>query len=196
MSKRTTSRRVIQGAVAAGAVGLFLAATALPAAASSAQPVEDVIPALAVPQSAADAAPDTVNLDALGIDAHELRSLGSDDVADYWVARSGNEDVCLIAYVRGGNEVSSSACTSIADFYQTGLGIVTGESRSNPDRSTEAYLIPSDVDANLVPQVAEARQGAALAGTQFVAARPGSVDFVRAEVERSDGTTFVFTPIP
>lgn len=196
MSMRTTTRRTAQGAVAVGVIGLFLAATAMPAAASSAQPVEEVIPALAVPQTPADSAPDIVNLDALGVEASELRSLGSDDVADYWVARSGNEDVCLIAYVRGGNEVSSSACVSIADFYQTGLGIVTGESRDNPERATEAYLIPSDVDAALVPNSAQARQVTASTGTQFVAARPGSVDFTRSEIAREDGTTFVFTPIP
>lgn len=194
MSTKNVRLRVFQGAVMAGAAGLLLTATAMPAAASSAKPVEDVIPALAAAQTTADAAPSIIDLDALGVDASELRSLGSDDVADYWVARSGNEDVCLVAHVRGGNEVASSACVSIADFYQHGLGIITGESQDTPDRATEAYLIPSDVNVDLVPNGEEARLAEATS-TQFVAARPGSVDFTRTEIERTDGSTFVFSPI-
>lgn len=194
MSTKNTRLRVIQGTVVASAACLLLAATAMPAAASSSKPVEDVIPALAAPQTAADAAPSIIDLEALDVEASALRSLGSDEVADYWVARSGNENVCLVAHVRGGNEVASSACVSIADFYQSGLGIVTGESRDTPDRATEAYLIPADVNVDLVPHSGEARLSES-ASSQFVATRPGSVDFTQTKIERTDGSTFVFSPI-
>jgi hypothetical protein len=195
MPMNNTRRRILQNAAIAGAGGLLLAATVIPAAASPSVPVDEAIPALASPpQTEADAAPSVVNLDALGVEASELRSLGSDEVADYWVARSGTEDVCLVAHIRGGNDVASSACVSIGDFYQSGIGLVTGESQDAPDRSTEAYLIPADVDATLDPHLDEALQ-AMTAEAQFVAVRPGSIDFTRAEIERADGSTFVFTPI-
>lgn len=194
MSTKKTRRRVIQSAVAVGAAGLMFAATAMPAAATSTKPVEDVIPALAAPQTVADTAPSTINLDVLGVEAADLRSLGSDDVADYWVARSGNEDVCLIAYIRGGNEVASSACVSIADFYRTGVGILTGESRDDPSRATEAYLFPADVDAGAVTQSGDARRSATT-GSQFIASRPGDIDFAPTTLTRADGSAFAFSPI-
>lgn len=183
------------GAVVATITALSLVATALPAAADgSSVNVEEMLPMLATPQTALDLVPKEVTLDSLGeIDADSVRAIGSDGVADYWVARSGTSQVCLILYIPGGNEVSASTCASLAHFYRAGMGLIAGESMTDPSRSTEVYLLPADInpsdllvrmDSSPLPKIS----------ANLLSMRPSN-SLRPADLSRMDGSIFNFNPI-
>lgn len=72
-----------------------------------------------------------------------LRSLGGDGVADYWVSVSSDSKVCLVGYIPGEYWVAGSSCASVVEFYQRGVGLGLGQ---NTENANEAYLLPADVD--------------------------------------------------
>lgn len=182
----------VAGAVAVA--GLVSAAIGSPAMASSVKSVDQVLPALSTQYDAGDVVPEVVNLELFGILPEDVRAVGSDDVADYWVASQGNDSVCLIVHIRGGNEVSSASCTTVADFNISGLSLVIGENRANPERSSEAYYLPADVESSEVVGVEALGRNAAKT-SQLIAGRPGALGLEPSTVSRSDGTEFTFNPL-
>jgi hypothetical protein len=180
----------------AAAAGLALAASTPALAGTGAMPIADVVPALKVAQTQADVPPSIVDLEALGnIDPASLRAVGSDDVASYWVGQSSTTDICLITYIRGGNEVSGSSCRSIPDFQQFGLAMITGEDTSDPTRSAEAYYLPADISVDSVGATEHTATNARSTTSNFTAGRPGALDLSVADVPRGDGSTFHFQPL-
>lgn len=186
--------RSISAAGLIATTALVAGAIASPAIASSTKPIEQVLPALSAGYVSADAIPEVVDLETFGVLDEDVRAVGSDEVADYWIARQGSENVCLIIYIRGGNEVSSASCTTIADFNLSGLSLVTGEDRSAPDRSSEAYYLPADVATSEIPGETNMRRSAG-SDTQLIAGRPGELGLNSSIVSRDDGSEFKFVPL-
>ncbi|MFV2010477.1 MULTISPECIES: hypothetical protein [unclassified Micromonospora] len=186
--------------VTAGVAALNVISTALPALAQDAPrvEVERMLPILALPQSVQDRVPEDVDLGHLGnVSRESVRFLGEDDIADYWVGRSGNTQVCLIVKISGGNGVSASACASVTDFYRTGLGLGAGESVNGSEGSIEAYLLPADIDPidlGAARHMKQAWQGRPDAHLLTVRPQVGS-NWKGSEVERDNGISFRFTPI-
>lgn len=177
-----------------GAAGLVLAASTPALAGTGTTPIEDVVPIFSLTQTAADVPPSNVNLEALGdIDPESVRAVGSDDVASYWVGQSADEDICLITYIPGGNEVAGSSCRSIPEFNQWGLGMIMGEDTADPSRSAEAYYLPSDISVAAIG--ASDQSGARVAASNFTSGRPGALNLSPEDVTRSDGSTFHFQPL-
>lgn len=174
-------------------------ATALPAITDDADrlDVAEVLPMLAMPQTAADSVPEVVRLDELGgVDETTVRSLGSDGTADYWVARAGQSGVCLVAHIPGGNEISASTCGTIADFNRRGLAIIAGQSRSDLSTSVEAYLLPSDVDVSAIASGGMVMKSSGSATHRaLLTVNPQDPRLQAAEVPRQHGDPFQFTPI-
>lgn len=159
--------------------------------------VGDVIPALATAQASNDMVPDGIDLVALGdINPDSVRSLGSDDLASYWIGQSVNGDVCLISYIPSGNEVAGSSCAGLPAFQQSGLAMITGEDVRDPSRSTEAYYLPDGVDVSDLgsSRILNARVRPD-GPSNFVSGRPGSLELHAVKFQRPDGTTFRFTPL-
>jgi len=187
------------GAVALTA-GCFLAASS-PAWSATGTSVDELIPVLSVPQTAADIAPASLDLEALGgIQADTVRYLGDDEVGQYWIGQTSNMDVCLITHVPGGYETSASNCATIATFNQYGLGILAGEDLNDPTRSVEAYYFPADIADSFVGSdrdVASLRSRSAndVRDSDLVAGPSGSLHMERENVERPDGSSFHFQPL-
>lgn len=106
---------------ATAGVGLLVAlSTALPATARGGPQtsLEEMLPVLATSQGPSDRIPAAVDLAELGNPSpSSTRFLGSDGTADYWVARIGGSQVCLILYValrkRGCSRVLSVGGASV-----------------------------------------------------------------------------------
>jgi hypothetical protein len=187
---------VIIGAV--GVAAFVALATALPAIAEdgSRTSVEEMLPILASQQSASDRVPESVGISALGdISEESVRSLGGDGVANYWVARAGTSEVCLILEIPE-EKISASSCGSIADFYHHGISLAAGPSVDDPSSSTEAYLLPADIESSDigVSKLHTEKQAMGL-GAGLVTSRPQESPVRLSEVIRDDGSVFEFAPV-
>lgn len=186
-------------ATASSIAALAVVAVALPASAEDKSRVQinEMVPAFAESQTEADKVPNTVNLGALGdIDEGTTRSLGSDDAAEYWVARSGPSDICLVMYLGGENELSSSVCGPIADFYRTGLGLRSGVDVNDPATSAEAYFLPADVAlTDIAPDNISLKSNESAPSASLLTVQPENTDLKPVKVPRADGSYFSFTPL-
>lgn len=180
-----------------GATAILALTAATPAWSANTTAISEVAPILATAQTASDLPPAVVDLGALGgIDADTVRSLGSDEIASYWIGQTSNSDICLITHIRGGNEVASSSCRTIPEFNLMGLGLITGEGTDDPSRSAEAYYLPSDISLSEIGAPVQAEvSGRASTDGAFTSGRPGSLDLDEADVKRADGSTFRFQPL-
>ncbi|POX67120.1 hypothetical protein C3481_02330 [Microbacterium sp. Ru50] len=173
---------------------LLAAAVVAPSAsATDGQQIATLIPAFERTQTPDDRVPSTVDLFALGIyDDSSVRALGSDEDADYWVARSGSSDICLITYIAGGNEIAASTCVSASSFYESGLGIAAGDALPGFEKTAEGYLFPADVKLSEATDRSSTMRASATEPTFLLADEAAEP----ATFEREDGSLFEFAPIP
>ena len=183
-------------------LGSALVGSAPAFAASGATALGDVAPELARPQTPADLPPAAVDLQRLGgIKADTVRSVGHDDVADYWIGQSSATDICLITAVRGGNEVAGSSCRSLAEFNRFGLAMITGEDVGRSDRAAEAYYLPADISTSSISAAPSTRitslntRGLPATDENLAAGRPEKLSLHAREIARGDGSTFHFEPL-
>lgn len=190
--KVTKMKKIVYGL--GGVVALITTAVVAPSAsASDGQQIESLIPAFERAQTPADRVPSTVDLFALGIyDDSTVRALGSDESADYWVARSGSSDVCLITHIAGGNEIAASTCVGVSSFYEAGLGIAAGDELPGHEKTAEGYLLPADVNLGRATDRTSGIRSSA-ADPNFLIADEAMEP---ATFEREDGSLFEFAPIP
>lgn len=168
------------------AAGVLSAAPSM-ASSSSGTPLDQLIPELAVAQTSNDALPDNMKLEDLGpIDATSLRHLGEDELAEYWVGRSGSTQVCLIITLRDYPGVGASACGEATDFYNQGIALSTG----NAEIKSEAYLLPADVPIGELTNAKSLSSGVGL-----LVAGSASIPTDSVEIIRPSGQTFTFSPL-
>ena len=102
---------------------------------------EELVPALAQPQTEQDRLPAAEGGASTGaVDAGSSRYLGGTQVAEYWVGLDG-EEVCLVQALRGTGTVGSS-CADVETFEQSGLWLST----SSLDVSASGLLVPEGFD--------------------------------------------------
>lgn len=113
---------------------------------------EQLVPALGLPQGAADVLPrDIRSTHDGGLDPATSRLLGQSRYGKHWVALNDDNDICLITRltpdVSGQAEskaaVTGSSCTPAEAFRQRGLYLGVG---GEAVHATDAYLLPADVD--------------------------------------------------
>jgi hypothetical protein len=179
---------------------LIVLSAALPATAGgeSRVEVEEMLPALGAPQTSADHVPEGIDLDALGgVRPETVRSLGTDETADYWVGRAGSSRACLILHLPGQEPITAATCGLIMDVYRQGLALDAGSQRDDPTRSAQAYLLPSDVDpaklGSMLTKVSSNRDGdkTNLLSRQQLNTTP----LQPAALPRNNGEVFEFTPL-
>ena len=197
----TKKRNQIALGSAVGTVaGLVVLTAALPASAAERSDINDLVPAFATNQNAQDRSLESVSSEAFGaLNADSVRWVGRKGTAEYWVARKGNSNVCLVMHIPGGMEVVAVTCAPAEDFYRKGLSLEAGGSPDEPDASAEAYLLPGDVDAGGIVSRPELRTAAlaAAAGDRanLIVVEPGKSGLSQAEVAREDGSGFHFVPL-
>ncbi|MGC5627181.1 hypothetical protein ACPYO6_02890 [Georgenia sp. Z1344] len=189
------------GLAVAGVVGLAATVIAVPASGAddSVRVIDDVAEALSLPQSASDAPPEPVRLDELGdIIPDSVRLVESDEIGSYWIGQTSSDDICLFVHIPGGVEVAASACASLPQFYQSGLGLTASEGDDDPYRAVEAYLVPDNVDVQEF-SIGEEPLGPAAESriANLIIVPPEH----RGTLESTDlpldsGELFSFTPIP
>jgi len=192
--------RIAQIGAVALTAGCFIAASS-PAWSATGTSVEALIPVLSAPQTEADMAPASLDLEALGgIEPTSVRYLGADEVGQYWLGQTNDVDVCLITHVPGGYETSASNCMTLSNFNQYGLGIKAGEDLADPSRSVEAYYFPADVAGEFTESgpgttARQSTDGTARAPGDLIAGPTGSLDVAAVDVPRPDGSSFRFRPL-
>lgn len=192
------SKKVWWGLGAAGALMSLSIANPALAAGDSLVDVEEMLPVLGQPPTANDRLPEGIDPGELGdIRQSTVRSLGSDGTAEYWVARAGSSNLCLILNIPGGAEVSASACGPITSFYRTGIALGAGESPDRPERSVVAYLLPSDVEmAKLTPLLPSIESSTYNARSNMLSMPwHGETMLPEVELPRSNGEIFNFVPL-
>lgn len=158
--------------------------------------VDEILPISASIQTDQDRALALLDADLsehhISVDA--LRSVGSDGVADYWIALEGTSKVCLLGYIPGDKWVAASTCSTVADFYRVGIGLGIGNSES---RDVQAYLLPGDI----LPEQLNLPAGVSLVntvetgGATLVSFDPTATAPSEYQVQRKNGVTFQFTPM-
>lgn len=201
MTRLNKKMLLIPSAVAIVAVGAVVPAYADNSDATS---VETLLPELAQPQDPQDEKlAEEADLEALGgIDPESVRSLGADELGSYWLGRAGSSEVCLIVQAPGDYRVTSSTCTDIARFSETGLSLRTGES-ADRENNPEAYLMPADVPSHEVTalsgssEIASRRSAESGAQSGLLVVRSGDASDLLdpATLQREDGSSFEFTPL-
>lgn len=158
--------------------------------------LQAILPVSAMEQTAEDRTLATLDVDLAehGIVVDNLRSVGSDGIADYWVSVVDDSQVCLVGYISGDNWVVASTCSTVSEFYRQGVGLELGQGENS---GTEAYLLPADIDAEQLGLPAEAStfgtvktEGAVLISVDPEGPRPAPT-----EVERENGIVFQFLPL-
>lgn len=186
------------GLFAVCAAGLSLTLSAMADAPQAS--VDEILPVSAVPQTEQDRAAEHLDfdLDRHGLSSESLRWLGTDGLAEYWVAVENKRDVCLLAYIPGDDWVAASTCTSLADFYRSGLGLGLRQDQNDPAQALEAYLLPRDIDPEQLGLSQRADLGAGSLGefrASLVSVSPLDSELTTAEVTRDNGVVFQFTPL-
>ncbi|CCH75994.1 conserved exported hypothetical protein [Nostocoides japonicum T1-X7] len=190
-------RRLIQALGVVGATTIVLGGVfATAASGESAVSMEEMLPTLYTAQSATDHVPAGTNLAELGnIDPKSTRFLASNGVGSFWVARSGSS-VCMIVRIIGSGDVAAASCTSASKFYSYGLSLAAGEGPDHPDRSAEAYLVPTGISPAVLAAKAGLKASSSSTNQLLVVDRPR--DSVRpglVSVPRKGGGEFAFVPL-
>ncbi|MDX2378087.1 hypothetical protein M4I32_14945 [Microbacterium sp. LRZ72] len=159
-------------------------------------PADEIVPELASQQDSSDVLPDYLNREDSGdIVEESVRSAGSDERADYWVARTRDDEICLVVRVRGDQEIVSSSCGTPANIYERGAASGTMAGGSN-ENAVEAYLIPHDVDASQLEAELPDSRITSTDGFTLAVRFPGTDDrFSEATIDRSGGGSFSFIPL-
>ncbi|WP_422936235.1 hypothetical protein [Sinomonas sp. P47F7] len=154
-----------------GIVSLALAAAGggWAASASTAQPVtpmtpNDLVPALAVPQSQSDlevakALPASAQS---RIEVSTARIAGADELGQYVVATTGNrQEVCVFIRTNTEKHVTGGYCAKLVDFYSSGAFFgIHGSGTGGVNGDLMVYLLPRGVDTTSLTT----RQGASFTG--------------------------------
>ncbi len=202
------SRRAFIG----GAVGAL--STSLVVGCSSDCPVESPPPEeasaiLAAPKTDGDLMPmlDRERLEDIRLDT--VRSLGSAGDADYWVAVSEDDEICLITgFIEAESSITATSCSTLSRFFETGLAGGARGLAADGEVVSEAYLLPDDVNAEplsehvgeyLVPVEAPEGITAERATLQeevnFFSLRPGARGVPPVELDRTCGGPFTFSTL-
>lgn len=158
--------------------------------------LEEAVPALGEEKTQLDRLPRNIDVAVIrGIRLDSVRSLGSDGVGKYWVARSGSSSICVILRIIGGAQVTASSCGPIAEFYRQGIPIAAGEAMDRPELSVQAYLLPSDVEvSDVLPKVANRAE--VTSQSNLITARwYGGPLLSEVTVKRTGRQSFRFRPI-
>lgn len=144
---------VVVGAAVLGVLGLSVAVASSVPPASAAQATKVsagetsaaavILPALATPQTAADALPAYLQSGRQAfddVDPRTSRSLGTDLSVRYWTAEGTGGQVCLIALLPGNDHVASETCGTPTDIQQKGLGLQL--TKADGSVAVNAYLLP------------------------------------------------------
>ncbi len=136
------------------------------------------------------------------------RKLGSNDVADYWVGATKDNDLCLMVSLRDDTDNSAAVCTDGDGFLENGLSVSVSAGSGEDAVSADAYLLPADVEvkplrehlADYVQPVDEpegmTEERAELVGEMnLIPVRPGTQTTSTLELKRADGGTFTFVPL-
>lgn len=149
----------------AGAVVLAGGLVWLGVSGSTTEPdLVDLVPALAEPAS--PGTPPSFDMSAgddSSIDRSTWRMLAEDDRAEYWVARTQGDRLCLFA-VMVEAEMTGSSCTTSHDFQANGVWVGVAP---RPGGGVRAYLAP----AGYIPQ--DLPRGLERLAPSFVAGDPG-----------------------
>lgn len=203
--------KVAVGIVAAVAVGIG-ATAAIGGVNESPARAEELVPALASAQGAADRLPQDVDVtDQANLRPESSRLIGERDLASYWVARNDRDEICFVLRLApaadghpGDAGIMGVSCGTAAEFAEDGISLRLG----GGDGGVVAHLLPPVVDAPAVKDAfdraggvpARALRVAALsggsAGTEdspvLVSMRTSTADDVGpVEVPRASGEPFV-----
>ncbi|MFT0846582.1 hypothetical protein VR010_02370 [Actinomycetaceae bacterium L2_0104] len=161
--------------------------------------IDEMIPVLIRTQSAQDLPPENLPLDSIAdLQRSSLRSLGSDGIADYWVARAGTSEVCLILSIPGEDAMSASTCTPLTSFYERGLSLSAGASVDDPSTAVEAYLLPADIqqeDLDISGTQSDLQRNEAALEISLLSVVPGQSGLTPTVIERENGPDFSFDPL-
>ncbi len=205
MTPRPDTRTLMVGSVLAAVLLLAGCSSADDQGTGSAETAE-FIALLGQPQEAWDRLPHQRFAEAVERDS--ARSLGSNDVADYWVGATKDSDVCLMISLRDDTDNSAAVCTDGDGFLENGVSVSVSAGSGEDAVSADAYLLPADVEvkplrehlANYVQPVDEpegmTQDRAELVGEMnLIPVRPGTQTTTTLELRRADGGTFTFVPL-
>lgn len=157
--------------------------------------LESLLPASTQDQSVKDR-----ELVSLGIDLNDhnlavddLRSVGSDGTADYWITGKDSQ-VCLAGYIPGEDWVFASTCSTVSEFYRQGIGLELGKGEGS---ATEAYLLPADIDEGqiVLPRGASIFSTVESEGAVLFSVDPSGQRPEKTRVERENGIDFQLLPL-
>ncbi len=205
MTPRPDIRILMVGSVLAAALVLMGCSSADDQGMGSAETAE-FIALLGQPQEAWDRLPHQTFAEVVEPDS--ARSLGSNDVADYWVGATKDSDVCSMISLRDDTDNSVAVCNSGDEFLENGLSVSVSGGSGEDAVSADAYLLPTDVEATPLRehladylQPVDEPQGmtedrAELVGEMnLIPVRPGTQTTTTLELKRADGGTFTFVPL-
>lgn len=185
---RRRSWKIVAGTGAAAALAALV--LAYPASAGAANSPADLVPALAQPQSAGDVVPEHVDLVPLNISPQSTRSLGADDLAQYWVGQDESGRICLVMAVESAADVAAAACATPTDFYHHGARLQAGAGGNEGMAAAEAYLLPAGVRASELALGEAATHRDGITSEALVTGRPGELPRELPTLQREDGTPF------
>lgn len=184
----------------AAAVGTVILSLVLPAATSAPSiDADDMLQVATAPQTEKDRSFADLVADSDGdpLPVDELRWIGNDQVADYWVSVEDDWNVCLYAYIPGDHWVAGASCATISEFYRSGVAVGVRHGVDDPATAVEAYLLPDDVDPSTL--AVRARDEAAHSTNEFraglLSVPPFGASFAEVEVARDNGVPFHLAPL-
>lgn len=158
--------------------------------------IEEMVPALASKKTENDEFPGQIGKTILtDIDEESIRAVAQDERANYWIAKSGTTNICLIAHIPGGYEVAASTCAPATTVFNQGMGLLVSEAGAD-ERTVEAYLLPQDVDAESIAAANPGTRILANDDAKIVTRFPDEAEGIQVTTAaRSSGGDFILTPL-